>query len=141
MEQEAWQKIEIDSTSQELFKKFIQLKSNKKCETKSGNQRENTTSLTLELEGNPQENNNFRLSSIQQEKIEDEDKNNDLVFSDSQVILQGNKFQVTASFVLLTKNLYEYSEISFRFKFIGLDTISKIFDLIKVGNVFTLFHF
>ena len=135
LEQENWQRIELDLDAQKLFKMLIdpELDKNKSPnfeEFKDKNQEGNLKIQKQDSEGSPQ--GQSSKQTLQQENTKSGDKVNDLKVVHNEIVFQGNKFQITSSFLLLLQNISDYLEIGFRFKFIGLDAISKAFELIKV---------
>jgi len=124
--------------SQELLKSLFSLNLNKNNKfytrnLESTDQQEKWEAQKQIIEENPQE--HSYKSGLKHERVEDEKNDDDLSINNNEIVYKGNKFQITSSFLFLIRNICDYSEIGFRFKFVGLDAISKIFELIKVKKV------
>jgi len=117
LEQETWAKAEISSDLLSSFKVFSEAKNNALLENQAKSEEE---------EGNPQEQN---LS---------EKKEGEFAIQNNEVHYHEKKYQITTSFILLLQNINDYVEIGSRFKYIGLDAISKAFEMIKTYNSYSM---
>jgi len=117
LEQEAWARAELSSDLLSSFKVFSQVHGSLENQAKSAEEEE---------DGNPQEQN---LA---------EKKEGEFVIQNNEVHYNGKKYQITTSFILLLQNINDYVEIGSRFKYIGLDAISKAFETIKTYNSYSM---
>jgi len=120
LEQENWQRAEISadliSSFSVFFGKKLQDGANEPSQVKSDD------------EGNPQEQNLTKDATAPSE----------VAIQNNEVHMKGNKYQITSSFILLLQNINDYVEIASQFKYIGLDAISKLFEMVKSYNSYSL---
>ena len=121
LEQENWQRAEISADLISSFSVFF----GKKLEGKMNGS--TTPSIKSEDDGNPQEQN-----------LTKEETPSEVAIQNNEVHMKGNKYQITSSFILLLQNINDYVEIASQFKYIGLDAISKLFEMIKSYNSYSL---
>lgn len=51
----------------------------------------------------------------------------------NELYINKKRYRVTGSFLLLIQICYEYFTIASKFNYIGMDTIGKLFEIIKVN--------
>ena len=84
-----------------------------------------TSHLTTEDEPHEQD------GSIQL-NITTEKNSQKFLIAKTDIIINQRAYKITPSFLLMIQYSYDYLRIAGKFKYIGMDTVSKLFELIKV---------
>lgn len=128
LEQENWQAVDIPPEYNDYFEIFF--RTAPKVQTNKnmvGSDISSTESSSPSYEGG------ITHEQGSNQEQEHGKKETFFKFEKNEFYLQGKKYQVTSSFLLLIQTLYDYFQIAFKYKFIQLDALSKIFETIKVN--------
>lgn len=125
LEQENWARAEISADLISSFSVFFGKKLQAVKDSTNGKS-------DADDEGNPQEQN------LTGDETPSKPEKDDIIVQNNEVHMKGNKYQITSSFILLLQNINDYVEIASQFKYVGLDAISKLFEMIKSYNSYSL---
>lgn len=137
LEQESWQPADIPYTYSLYFNLFFGIGIRKENKVPSRKASEDMLRLSRNNldESNVNEDGSILVEDLS--KIEESLKNNKVpeeIFSikKNEIFVNNMRFKTTTSFLLLIKIIYENFNIALRFSSIGSESISKVFEIIKV---------
>jgi len=147
LEQESWTPADIEYTYSLYFSFFVEPdndleKHPERLETtedilKSSRPDVNDLEIVKHLATEDETADSSRDSRRTQDTIKSHQNGEMVSIQKNELYINKKRYRVTGSFLLLIQICYEYFTIASKFNYIGMDTIGKLFEIIKLYNSYT----